>query len=184
MPIPKRLHPSHYGLLYYTKGSKPKAFNKQRIPISTCRHCGGEIHDYGGKKKNLDQKGLSIADVWTDINPVRHKKFKNRESNELSLKLLYRVILLASNEGDLVFDPFGGSGTTYVVAEHLRRHWIGSDIGDINTIINRFKENHQDKLLLQDIKKETNVLFTKDQVNLRRENNFWTYEVLENNDNV
>ena len=39
--------------------------------------------------------------------------------------LLYRVILSSSNPGDLVLDPFFGSGTTGAVAKKLHRHWIG-----------------------------------------------------------
>ena len=47
---------------------------------------------------------------------------KNRLYNELSVKLLDRVISFSSNEGDLILDPFGGSGTTYAVAELLNRN--------------------------------------------------------------
>ena len=175
VPIAGRLNPSHYGLLYYTKGDRPKVFNKQRLPMATCRHCGGEIHDYGGKKKGLDANGLSIADVWTDIHPVRHKKFKNRESNELPVKLLHRVISLSTNEGDLIFDPFGGSGTTYVVAEYLSRRWIGCEIGGIDPIIERLKSN-EDAKIMKRIEKETNVLFTEDQRELRRKYCHWLPE--------
>lgn len=39
--------------------------------------------------------------------------------------LLYRVILAASNPGDVVLDPFFGTGTTGAVAKALHRHWIG-----------------------------------------------------------
>lgn len=39
--------------------------------------------------------------------------------------LLYRVILSSSNPGDVVLDPFFGTGTTGVVARRLQRHWIG-----------------------------------------------------------
>ncbi len=39
--------------------------------------------------------------------------------------LLYRVILASSNPGDVVLDPFSGSGTTAAVAKKLGRHWIG-----------------------------------------------------------
>ena len=55
---------------------------------------------------------------------------KNRLYNELSVKLLDRVISFSSNEGDLILDPFGGSGTTYAVAELLNRNWIGVELGD------------------------------------------------------
>lgn len=177
MPVQNKLHPSHYGLLYYVKGERPKAFNQQRIPMPTCRHCGGEIHDYGGKKSGLNPDGLCIADVWNDINPVRHQKYKNRAANELPIKLLYRIISLASNEGEIVLDPFGGSGTTYVVAEYLKRKWVGCEIGDITCIVDRMRQG-KDLRNLQLVDKNSNVLFTEEQVGLRRSNNFWTYEIL------
>ncbi|CAN5498375.1 hypothetical protein BH11ARM2_BH11ARM2_30890 [soil metagenome] len=44
LPIPKRLYPSHYSLLYYTKGPA-RVFRSIRTPIQVCRHCGGEIKD-------------------------------------------------------------------------------------------------------------------------------------------
>lgn len=179
LPVARKLQPEHYSLLYYIKGERPKAFNKQRIPMQTCRHCGGEIRDYGGKKKGLDPNGLSISDIFTDINPVRHKKYKNREANELPVKLLYRIISLASNEGDIVFDPFGGSGTTYVVAEYLKRNWIGCELGGIEDIVERFNSESMDLNLLDKIHKESNVLFTEDQVKIRGKNKFWGYEKLE-----
>lgn len=179
MPVTNKLHPEHYGLLYYVKGEKPKIFNKQRIPMETCRHCGGEIRDYGGKKKKLDPNGLLIPDIFMDINPVRHQKYKNREANELPLKLLYRIISIASDEGSTIFDPFGGSGTTYVVAEYLKRKWVGIEIGSINDIIERFNNNSIDLKLLKSIENQSNVLFTNEQIKLREKNGFWGYEKLE-----
>ena len=178
IPVQGKLHPEHYGVLYYTKGEKPNTFNKQRIPIPTCRHCGGEIKDYGGKKSGLNPEGISISDVFTDINPVRHKKYKNRSANELPLRLLHRLIALSTNEGDLILDPFGGAGTTYVVAEYLNRHWIGMEIGDIQVIIDRLNNIKRDAEFLDQIVKESNVLFTEEQVKLRQKNEFWTYEKL------
>ncbi|ELC8414213.1 TPA: DNA methyltransferase [Clostridium perfringens] len=179
LPVANKLQPEHYSLLYYVKDKRPKTFNKQRIPIQTCRHCGGEIRDYGGKKKKLNPSGLSISDIFMDINPVRHKKYKNREANELPVKLLHRIISLASNEGDVIFDPFGGSGTTYVVSEYLRRKWIGIEIGSIDDIINRFNDKSMDLKLLKEIDNETNVLFTNKQIKLREKNKFWGYEILD-----
>lgn len=178
MPVQKKLSPEHYSLLYYIKGENPRVFNKQRIPIETCRHCGGEIRDYGGKKKDLDPKGILISDIFMDINPVRHKKYKSREENELPLKLLYRIISLASKEGDVIFDPFGGSGTTYVVAEYLQRKWIGVEIGSLDDIIERFNNPDKDEHLLESIHRKSNVLFTEEQIKLREKNGFWGYEKL------
>lgn len=136
LPIQGRLYPSHYSLLYYTKG-RPKYFLRPRVPIPVCRHCGGDIKDYGGHRKALNPDGLNVSDVWTDISPVRHAKTKHRAANALSEKLLERVLEISSCKGDLVFDPFGGSGTTYAVAERMGRRWIGVELGDIEPIVAR-----------------------------------------------
>lgn len=136
LPIPGRLYPSHYSLLYYSKG-KPGRFVRPRVPIPVCRHCGGDIKDYGGHRKKLNPEGLNLTDVWTDIAPVRHANTKTRGANALSEKLLERVLTISTQEGDLVLDPFGGSGTTYVVAERMRRSWLGAEIGDVEPIIDR-----------------------------------------------
>lgn len=141
LPIPKRLHPSHYSLLYYTKG-KPKTFRRIRTPIALCRHCGREVKDYGGHRNAMNPYGVTLKDVWTDIPPVRHWKFKskNRGANALSTKLLDRVVEMTTAPGDLVFDPFGGSGTTYAVCENKHRHWIGAEIDYADDIVDRLTD--------------------------------------------
>lgn len=98
LPIKNKLYPSHYSLLYYIKGEKPRVFNEQRLPLKHCRYCGGDIHDYGGYKDKLNINGINLTDVWYDIPPVRHSKYKTRDGNELSLKLLERVISIASQK--------------------------------------------------------------------------------------
>ena len=140
LPIPGRLHPSHYSLLYYTK-EKPKTFRRIRTPIQKCRHCGGEVKDYGGHREAMNPKGVTLKDVWTDIPPVRHWKFKSkdRKANALSTKVLDRVVEMSTIPGDLVLDPFGGSGTTFVVCEAKKRHWIGIEIDFAQDIINRLE---------------------------------------------
>lgn len=173
LPIKNRLYPSHYGLLYYTKGDKANTFNEQRLPLEICRHCGHDIHDYGGYKDKLSSKGINLTDVWEDIPPVRHSKFKTRSSNELSMKLLERIISLSSNKGDLIFDPFGGSGTSYIIAEVLERRWIGIEIGPINSIKKRFKNIEFHKKYIEDLQRNKNQLFTDDMIKLRQKNLHW-----------
>ena len=140
LPIAGRLYPSHYGLLYFSKG-KPKTFHNIRTPILRCRHCGGEIKDYGGHRNAMNPKGVNLTDVWDDIPPVRHRKFKNmkRSANQLSTKLLQRVLEISTVPGNLVVDPFGGSGTTYDVCENLGRNWIGMEIESPDVIIERLE---------------------------------------------
>jgi site-specific DNA-methyltransferase (adenine-specific) len=142
MPISGRLYPSHYSLLYYSKGNKPKTFRKIRTPIETCRHCGGEIKDYGGHRSAMNPKGVNLTDVWNDIPPVRHWKFKSkkRQANQLSTKLLSRVVEISTLPGDIVLDPFGGSGTTFTVCESKQRHWIGIELENCDVIVERLTQ--------------------------------------------
>ena len=132
LPIPNRLSPGHYGMLYYIKGERPRVFDRDavRIPVQTCRHCGGDVKDYGGHKKFLNPKGVNLTDVWDDVPPVRHRKYKKRPSNELAPIILERVIRLSTREGDLVCDPFVGGGVTAYVAERLKRRWMCGDLND------------------------------------------------------
>ncbi len=140
LPIPGRLHPSHYSLLYFTKG-KPRRFYRIRTPVQVCRHCGGEVKDYGGHRGALNPKGLTLKDVWTDIPPVRHWKFKSqkRRANALSTKILDRVIETTTDPGDVVLDPFGGSGTTFAVCEEKHRYWVGSELDFADEIAERLE---------------------------------------------
>jgi site-specific DNA-methyltransferase (adenine-specific) len=101
LPISARLYPSHYSLLYYCKGEKPKTFHPDRLPMQVCPSCKTDLRDYGGYKDKMNPRGVNLTDVWYDIPPVRHAKYKRRDANELSLKLLDRVIEMASEEGAL-----------------------------------------------------------------------------------
>ena len=143
MPIPKRLYPAHYSLLYYTKGPA-REFHRIRTPIQTCRHCGGEIKDYGGYRAKMNPNGVTLKDIWTDIPPVRHSKFKHegrKGVNAISTKITDRVVQMSTSPGDLVFDPFGGSGTTYVSCERLGRNWLGTELDYCKEITDRLSSD-------------------------------------------
>lgn len=167
LPIRGRLYPAHYSLLYFVKGKKPITFHPDRIPTPCCRHCGGEQRDYGGYKNKMNPAGVNLSDVWTDIPPVRHAKYKKRDANALALKLMDRIITMASDPGSLVLDPFGGSGTTFVAAELNNRRWIGSEL-DCSTILERFENIEGDRKHLVEIHENKNVLFTRTDLERRR----------------
>lgn len=167
LPIANRLYPSHYSLLYYIKGDKPLIFHPDRLPIVCCRHCGGEIRDYGGYKDKMNPRGVNISDVWSDIPPVRHAKYKKRDANALSLKLMDRIISMASDPGSLVLDPFGGSGTTFVAAELTGRRWIGSEL-HCASITERFNTLEGDIDHLREIHENKNVLFRREDLMKRK----------------
>jgi site-specific DNA-methyltransferase (adenine-specific) len=168
MPIPNKLYPSHYSLLYFIKGDRAKTFNPPRVPIETCVKCGFEQKDYGGYKMKMNPLGINLRDIWTDIPPVRHSKYKTRDANELSVKLLDRVLDISTEENDLVFDPFGGSGTSYVVAELKKRQWLGVELGSCDSIINRLNDLDSEQEKLDKYRKNINLLFTDESLIRRK----------------
>lgn len=140
-PRGRKLYPAHYGLLYFSKG-QPKTFNRVRVPIPQCRHCGGDIKDYGGHRKYLNPAGLNLTDIWEDTAPARHQKFKSRwHINELKPVIPGRCIEISTVVEEVVVDPFGGGGSTYEAAQRLGRYWVGSEITDCAHIRERFQRH-------------------------------------------
>jgi site-specific DNA-methyltransferase (adenine-specific) len=177
LPIQGKLYPSHYSLIYYTKGEKPTEFHPDRMPMEICPKCYADLKDYGGYKNKMNPKGINLTDVWYDIPPVRHSKYKKRkEANELSVKLLDRIIELGSKPNDIIFDPFGGSGTTYAVAEAKGRKWIGVELGPVEAIIERFTDIDSDRKLISKYRENYNSLFPDKVKKQRMQLNLWTDE--------
>lgn len=177
LPVKGRLYPSHYSLLYYVKGERPNKLSADRLPTPTCPNCFDNLKDYGGYKHKMNPKGVSLTDIWTDIPPVRHAKYKKRTgANELSVKLLDRIIEMSTNPGDLVLDPFGGSGTTYVVAELKKRRWLGCEIGPSDDIVRRFENINEDKENLDKIRSNINHLYPPHVKREREKRGLWTAE--------
>ena len=138
-PRGRKLYPAHYAILYFTKG-QPVTFNRVRLPIPVCRHCGKDIKDYGGLRKYLNPAGLNVTDFWEDTAPARHRKFKSRwHINELKPMIPRRCIEIATSKGDVVLDPFGGGGSTYEAVETMGRSWIGAEISTAGAIRDRFR---------------------------------------------
>ena len=140
-PIKGRLHPANYGILYYVKRGRKPTFNVVRHKSPVCRHCGKEIRDYGGYRKKFekfeDEDGIpwiQISDFWDDTRPARQDKSRKLQINELPVHIPERVILMASNPGDVVLDIFGGGGSTYHGAQMHERFWIGCDIAEASII--------------------------------------------------
>jgi len=89
-----------------------------------------KTNDVGGYELIQDKKGVPLSDVW-EI-PYLNPKAKERVGypTQKPILLLEKVIQLVTNEGDVVLDPFCGSGTTLVAAKLLNRKFIGIDISD------------------------------------------------------
>jgi len=126
-PLGETLLPNHYGILYYVKSEYFK-FYDIRMLHKRCRNCHYILQDYGGKKSQMHRYGPLVSDVWTDIHRIRHKKRRDEHPCQLPIHLLERILLMSSDEGDVIFDPFIGTGTTAIAAKRLGRRFIGVDI--------------------------------------------------------
>ena len=134
----------HDNLFFYVK-SNNAIFNEQRIPLNETRKrnlvqiVNGikvAMRDEYGNVVYKQQTDKPVSDFWddTDIWDEIYQVGKNGKerldyATQKPEALLERIIKASSNEGDLVCDFFGGSGTTAAVAERLGRRWITTDIG-------------------------------------------------------
>lgn len=140
-PMGKTLQPSHYGILFYAKDPKKNKFYEIRSPHKRDRRTGYLLKDYGGKKELLHPFGPLISDVWTDIHRVRHNKYRDEHPCQLPIHLLERIILMSSDEGDIVLDPFMGTGTTAIAAKRLGRNYIGFELDEFYVQLTNDKLN-------------------------------------------
>ena len=133
---------SRYGLQYQIiahaiKGDRPRVFNRLRItpPLPS-------------NYKHEREGGIYVTDVWDDIRELTAGYFAGDEAlrteegerfhkQQSPLALLVRIILSSSSVGDVVFDPFAGTGTTFVVASQLGRIPAGVEIDEENVAMIR-----------------------------------------------
>lgn len=145
-PMGKSLQPSHYGILFYTKQPSGSKIYELRHPHKRDRKTGVLSKDYGGKKDQLHPFGPLVSDVWTDIHRIKHNTKRDLHPCQLPIHLLDRLILMTTDENDIVLDPFSGTGTTAVSAKRLGRKYIGFELDnkyvDIsNKKLERIKSN-------------------------------------------
>ena len=117
----------------------------------------GQANGIEPYKRYLDEyvdKGGALNDVWDDIQFLRgNHPERTLYATQKPEALLERIIKASSNEGDLVCDFFGGSGTTAAVAERLGRRWITCDIGKPASLVmrKRFVDQEVKPFLYQSI---------------------------------
>lgn len=123
-------------LMYEYKGYKPPK-NGWAISLEKMKQFDKEGRLHFPKTKNgriqrrrfLDElQGKPIQNVWDDIEMIGyHSKERIGYPTQKPEALMERIIRCASNEGNLVLDPFVGGGTTVAVADRLERKWMGID---------------------------------------------------------
>ncbi len=138
---------SHESLLHFRKSRQFTAnIDDVRIPygahtLKYPEHPQAESSQYGKgqSSKNRDDwtphpngaKPKDVIEIPTTCNGMGEKTPHPTQKPE---ELLRKIILASSNVGDVVLDPFSGSGTTLVVAEQLGRRWLGCDNAPLHNV--------------------------------------------------
>ncbi len=99
----------------------------------------------------------------------------------MPIKLLDRIIEMSSKEQYLIFDPFGGAGTTYIVSEIKNRKWLGVELGPVKDSVNRFQELDKEIKLLNKYRDNYNALFLEKLKKERIKRNLWTDDSFKEN---
>ncbi|MCF7965711.1 MAG: site-specific DNA-methyltransferase [Methylobacter tundripaludum] len=136
------LTPNHQNILFFSKKKEYK-FNKIYTEYSETTNIdqilqkrSRDVHGKAIYARDVDgsiissdeKKGVPLNDVW-EI-PFLNPKAKERTGypTQKPILLLDRIIEISTNEGDIVLDPFCGSGTTLVAAKLKGRKFVGIDI--------------------------------------------------------
>ena len=132
VPSNLRFGKSYQIIAFATKGKKPSVFNKLRINPPLLKN-----------QKHERENGVFVTDIWDDIRELTSGYFAGEEAirnengerfhrQQSPLALLVRIILSSSKVGDMILDPFAGTGTTSVAANQLARRTISIEIDDEN----------------------------------------------------
>jgi site-specific DNA-methyltransferase (adenine-specific) len=135
----KKFNRSHAHIFYYVVDPKRFTFNADVIRVPSARQT-----TYADRRAN--PLGKLPDDTWV-LRPQEDERFfqpdtdtwyvsrvcgtfKERTGHPCQMPeaLLERIIRVASNPGDLVLDPFAGSGTTLVAAKRLGRRYLGIEL--------------------------------------------------------
>jgi len=151
-------------ICYFTKG-KSKTFDldavrvPQLVELTQRLRCESVPSVKNGKfsKTKFNSKGKNPGDVWGDIKQLtyRSKELVNRSllnTIQKPIKLIERLVLASSKEGDVIWDPFVGSGTLPLVAAKNDRNFIGCEISPelANLTKSRLKDSGYDVKVVYD----------------------------------
>lgn len=137
-PATNRYHQIFEYMIILAKG-KPKTFNGlkdrknlwiKRFGKGSVRQKNGEMSHHKADKYQYDKFGLRF-NIWYIKNVAQENICQpNEHPAPFPEKLTADHIYSWSNEGDLIYDPFGGSGTTVKMAHLMKRNWIMSEISE------------------------------------------------------
>ncbi len=135
VPGMRRFGKGYQIIAFATKGDRPRVFHRLRIdpPLPA-------------NYRYTRERGMFVTDVWDDIRELTAGYFAGDEALRLAngerahkqqapLALLVRILLSSTLPGDVVCDPFAGTGTTLVAAAQLNRQYVGMEIDPANAAL-------------------------------------------------
>ncbi len=140
--------------IFFCTNSDAYTFNvetiKLRKKVVAPYRENGKPKDWEFGPGSIGYRDTFPSNVWTDITiPFWSMKENTEHPTQKPEKLLAKILLASSNEDDIVFDPFLGSGTTSVVAEKLNRKHVGIEIDKQYCLIaqKRLRQARKDKCI-------------------------------------
>ena len=97
----------------------------KRTQAETSQFSNGNKKEYTWEPNPLGAKPKDVLEIPTISNGSWEKTI---HTTQKPVELLRKIILSSSNEDSIILDPFGGSGTTYAVAEAYKRKWLGTEL--------------------------------------------------------
>lgn len=120
-------------MVIWNKTDPPTTYADDRLSYSAeyiiwARKCTDQHHYYNYTAMKQLNGGIPLSDVWRIPSVSLWEKRLGKHPTQKPLRLLYRIILASSRQGDTILDPFAGSCTTGIAANLLGRNFIGIDL--------------------------------------------------------
>ncbi len=137
----KKFNRSHAHIFYYVVDPKQCTFEPDRVRVPSARQTTyadsranpvGKLPDdtWVLRPQEADQHFQPDSDTWAVSRVCGTFKERTGHPCQMPEGVLERIIKVASNPGDLVLDPFAGSGTTLAVAKRLKRRYLGMELSE------------------------------------------------------
>jgi site-specific DNA-methyltransferase (adenine-specific) len=106
----------------------PESVKIRRKVLAPYKDENGNPKDWR-RSENYNYRDTYSSNIWTDISvPFWSMPENSNHPTQKPEKLLAKIILASSNKGDVLFDPFLGSGTAAIVAKKLKRNFVGVEM--------------------------------------------------------
>lgn len=162
----KKFNRSHAHIFYYVVDPKRYTFNADAVRVKSARQTTyadrranpvGKLPDdtWYLRPQESDDHFAEGSDTWAVSRVCGTFKERTGHPCQMPEAVLERIIKSASNPGDVVLDPFAGSGTTLAVAKRLRRRYLGIELST------DYAEAVRDRLNLVQPQYGTEVIATK-----------------------